>query len=76
MPDLAVQRTKKPKIHKVKAGMVALTLNVMSVAAAIEALELLLVEKGVLQTGELEKKLDVVKIDHWAKGQNVPPEDD
>ena len=76
MPAIADLPTKKPKIHKTKAHLVSLAVNVASVAMAIEALEELLVEKGVLQDDELMSRLKKVTQEHWAKGENIPASED
>jgi hypothetical protein len=76
MPATAALRTKKPKIHKTRAAITALTLNIGSVAMSIEALETLLIEKGVLKDDELMDRLKKVAQEHWSKGQNIPPSED
>lgn len=66
----------KSKIHKQKAAIMQLTLNVASVAVGLEALESLLVEKGVLRDNELMEKLKKVAVEHYAKDEMIPAEDD
>jgi len=51
-------------------------LNIASVATAIEALETILIERGVIQDGELMKKIDsIVKMKAW-KHDHMPGDDD
>lgn len=76
MPATVAPRTKKHKIHKTRAAISTLALNVGSVAMSIEALETLLIEKGVLKDDELMTRLKQVAQEHWAKGQNIPPSED
>ncbi len=66
----------KPKLHKQKAAIMQLTVNVASVACGLEALETILVEKGVLKADELMDKLKSIACDHYAKGEMIPAEDD
>lgn len=56
--------------------MISLGMNVASVAVAIEALDTLLVEKGVLGDGELMERVKKVAQEHYAKDQLIPPGDD
>ena len=53
-----------------------LTINVGSVAMAVEALETLLVEKGVLKDGELIERLKSVAQKHYAKDEFIPAAND
>ena len=53
-----------------------LAMNIGSVAAAIEALEALLVEKGILKDDELMDKLKTVIQKHYEKGEMLPAVDD
>jgi hypothetical protein len=76
MPDTAALRTKKPKIHKMRAAFNGLAMNVGSVAMSLEALETILVEKGVLKDGELMERLEKVAREHWAKGEGIPASED
>jgi hypothetical protein len=76
MPDIAATRSKRPPLHKIRAGIHALTCNIASVATAIEALEALLIEKNVLKENELMERLEKVAREHWAKGENIPPSED
>lgn len=64
------------KIHKKQLLLMSLTSNVASLALAIESLEGLLVEKGILQDNELLERLAVVGQKHYAKGEFIPPGDD
>jgi hypothetical protein len=76
MPDTAVLRTKRPKIHKIRQDFKMLTVNIASVATGIEALEQILMEKGVLKDGELMERVRKVAVEHWAKGENIPVSED
>ena len=76
MRDTSALDMRKPKIHKQKAAIMQLTMNVASVALGMEALEGLLIEKGVLKDNELMEKLEKVTQAHYAKDEMIPAEDD
>lgn len=52
-----------------------LAMHIGSVALAIEALELLLIEKDILKTDELMEKLKIVSQEHYARGEFIPPDE-
>lgn len=76
MPDIRVLRTKRPKIHKIRRDVLSLTTNIASVATAVEALESLLKEKGILKDDELMTRLKELAQEHWAKGEHIPASED
>lgn len=53
-----------------------LAMHVGSVAIAIEALETLLTEKGVIRPDELMARVKLLTQEHYAKGENIPAGDD
>lgn len=55
---------------------VELAAHVGSVALAVEALERVLVRKGVLADGDLLRELEVVSQEKWAAGEGMPAADD
>ena len=54
----------------------SLSVNVASLAMGLEALETLLVEKGILKDNELLDKLKEVSTAHYSKGEFLPPSED
>jgi hypothetical protein len=76
MPSIVAAPTKKLKIHKSKAVLLGLMKNVASIAMALEALETLLLEKGILKENELMERLEKVAREHWAKDENIPVSED
>jgi hypothetical protein len=51
-------------------------MHIGSISAAVEALEQILVEKGVLQPDELMERLGKVLESHYAKGELIPASND
>jgi hypothetical protein len=51
-----------------------LAMHIGSVALAVEALETLLVEKGVLKDNELMTRIEEVSKQYYAKGEFIPPD--
>lgn len=54
----------------------SLAMHIGSVAIAVEALEALLVEKGILQDDELMERIKAVTQKHYAAGEFIPPVED
>ncbi len=53
-----------------------LALHVGSVAAAVEALESILIEKGILKDDELMTRVRAVMQQHYEKGELISPSED
>lgn len=51
-----------------------LAMHVGSVALAVEAMESLLIEKGLLKDGELLERLQEIAKQHYAIGEFIPPD--
>lgn len=49
-------------------------MHVGSVALAVEAMESLLIEKGVLKDNELMDRLQEIAKQHYAIGECIPPD--
>lgn len=73
---LLAEQRKQAKLARKLVKSSNLAMHVGSVALAIEALELLLVEKGLLGPDELMNRIRIVTTEHYAKGQFIPPEAD
>jgi hypothetical protein len=54
----------------------SLMLHVGSLAVAIEALEEILVERGILKPDELMERIKLVNQKHYAKGENISASED
>lgn len=53
-----------------------LAMHIGSVAIAVEALEQILIERGVLKDDELMERIKAVSQEHYAKGEFLTPNDD
>ena len=51
-------------------------MHTASIAAGLEALETLLVEKSVLKDGELMERMKSIMNEHYSKGEMIPPVED
>ena len=53
-----------------------LAMHIGSVAIGLEALETLLIEKGILKDDELMERIKKISAEHYAQGHFVPGNDD
>ena len=76
MSILSARLREQTKIARklVKSGNLAM--HIASVALAVEALEGILVEKGVLKKDELMERLEVIRQQYYAAGDFIPPSED
>jgi hypothetical protein len=73
---LVAERAHQIKIARKLLKNSNLAMHVGSVAIAIEALESILIDKGVLKTDELMDRIKQVSSEHYAKGQMLPEMED
>ena len=76
MGVLQVERSKAVKMARKLVKNSNLAMHIGSVAIAVEALEAILVEKGVIEPDTLMEKIKTLSEEHYAKGKFLPASED
>lgn len=70
---LGVEHKKSVKECRKLLSASSMAMHVGSVALAVEALEAILLEKGILKDNELLDRLQEIAKQHYAIGELIPP---